>query len=72
MKKSSYAVFLTVLTFIVGLAQNSTCARDLNAALAKGFVHPPPDARPWVYWFWLNGNIISNGVPSQPSAPSIP
>ena len=19
-------------------------------------------ARPWVYWFWLNGNITSNGI----------
>ncbi|MBI3852842.1 MAG: hypothetical protein HY298_21515 [Verrucomicrobia bacterium] len=61
MKKSTYAVF-TVLTLMIGLAQNSIYARDLNHALAKGFDHPPPDARPWVYWFWLNGNITSNGI----------
>ena len=30
--------------------------------LEKGFVSPPPEARPWVYWFWLNGNISSNGI----------
>jgi hypothetical protein len=28
----------------------------------RGFREPPPSARPWVYWFWLNGNITSNGV----------
>ncbi len=27
-----------------------------------GFLHPPPSARPWVYWFWLSGNITSNGI----------
>ena len=30
--------------------------------LEEGFVHPPDSARPWVYWFWLNGNITSNGI----------
>lgn len=28
----------------------------------KNFAHPPVSARPWVYWFWLNGNITSNGI----------
>ena len=30
--------------------------------LEKGFIRPPDSARPWVYWFWLNGNITSNGI----------
>jgi hypothetical protein len=30
--------------------------------LATGFVHPPASAKPWVYWFWLDGNITSNGI----------
>ena len=28
----------------------------------QNFAHPPASARPWVYWFWLNGNITSNGI----------
>jgi len=28
----------------------------------KAFVHPPDSARPWVYWFWLNGNITREGI----------
>jgi hypothetical protein len=28
----------------------------------QNFRQPPASARPWVYWFWLNGNITSNGV----------
>ncbi len=33
-----------------------------RASLASNFRQPPPEARPWVYWFWLNGNISSNGI----------
>ncbi len=32
------------------------------ADLAKDFASPPNSAKPWVYWFWLNGNITSNGI----------
>ena len=30
--------------------------------LEQGFHQPPAAARPWVFWFWLNGNITSNGI----------
>jgi len=30
--------------------------------LAKNFATPPAAARPWVYWFWLNGNITRAGL----------
>ncbi len=30
--------------------------------LEDGFQHPPASARPWVYWFPLDGNITSNGI----------
>jgi hypothetical protein len=30
--------------------------------LAQNFVSPPAAARPWVYWFWLNGNITREGL----------
>jgi hypothetical protein len=32
------------------------------ADLAGAFRRPPNSARPWVYWFWLNGNMTSNGI----------
>lgn len=31
-------------------------------ALAQNFQSPPAAARPWVYWFWNNGNVTSNGI----------
>ncbi len=44
--------------FILGLICPSSFAGKLEAQ----FLKPPPEARPWVYWFWLNGNITSNGI----------
>ena len=45
-----------------------TCCVLLAAAwaragdLAREFASPPDSARPWVYWFWLNGNITREGI----------
>ncbi|MDR2849862.1 MAG: hypothetical protein LBW77_04875 [Verrucomicrobiota bacterium] len=32
------------------------------AALADSFAKPAPEFRPWVYWFWNNGNLNKEGV----------
>ncbi|MBI2946854.1 MAG: hypothetical protein HYY23_04355 [Verrucomicrobia bacterium] len=37
-------------------------AGQVSVDLEKSFAHPPDSARPWVYWFWLNSNISSNGI----------
>jgi hypothetical protein len=37
-------------------------AAGRNSTLERGFAQPPAGARPWVYWFWLNSNITSNGI----------
>ncbi len=42
-----------------------TCAALCGASgpdLSSGFKNPPTSARPWVYWFWLNGNITKQGI----------
>src|ERR1035438_5526676 len=49
---------LTILTLTTLCALNLTAANELE----RGFTHPPDSARPWVYWFWLSGNITSNGI----------
>lgn len=33
-----------------------------DAALAAQFQSPPDSARPWVYWFWVAGNITREGI----------
>src|ERR1035441_872111 len=52
---------LTILTL------TTLCSLKLSAAdaLERGFTHPPDAARPWVYWFWLSGNITSTGIRSE-------
>lgn len=37
-------------------------ARGADDPTAEGFVAPPADAWPWVYWFWKNGNISRSGI----------
>src|SRR5512145_554898 len=37
-------------------------AAETSDQLEKAFAHPPHAAKPWVYWFWLNSNITSNGI----------
>jgi lysophospholipase L1-like esterase len=32
------------------------------AGLEDDFCRPPDSAKPGVYWFWINGNITSNGI----------
>ncbi len=32
-------------------------AQAPGGSLAEGFAHPPDSAKPWVFWFWLNGNL---------------
>ena len=30
--------------------------------LADGFQRPPDSAKPWTYWFWIDGNITREGI----------
>lgn len=36
-------------------------AADLKE-LKQAFAQPPDDARPWVYWTWLSGNLTREGI----------
>lgn len=48
------------LLFALGLSLLTAplLASDLSAQFAK----PPASARPWVYWFWNNGNVTKAGI----------
>src|SRR5690242_4290235 len=56
--RNSNSAFLLVFSSLLCLFLNAPA----TAVLEQNFLHPPASARPWVYWFWLNGNITSNGV----------
>ncbi|MBN2578339.1 MAG: hypothetical protein JXB10_05050, partial [Pirellulales bacterium] len=38
------------------------CGQEAPRRLETDFRAPPDAARPWVYWFWLNGNITREGI----------
>ncbi|MEI6646507.1 MAG: glycosyl hydrolase [bacterium] len=52
------------------LAGSAACAAEppaspfmtTGAVLAKDFEKPPDSAKPWLYWFWMNGNITREGL----------
>jgi len=48
------ALVLTAFCFLGVISFPSELARD--------FSNPPPSERPWVYWFWKNGNISKEGI----------
>ncbi|MCX6872589.1 MAG: glycosyl hydrolase [Verrucomicrobia bacterium] len=50
---------LTVGLMIYGLVAGIALA---DGDLAKNFATPPASARPWVYWFPLNGNLTKEGI----------
>ncbi|MBN2211465.1 MAG: hypothetical protein JW709_08740 [Sedimentisphaerales bacterium] len=55
---SIVVVFITIIAVIMvspwaGLAQTG---------LERNFISPPDDARPWVNWEWINGNINREGI----------
>jgi alpha-L-rhamnosidase/Glycosyl hydrolase 2 galactose-binding domain-like len=53
----SIRLMILAIAFLLG-AINLSAALDLQA----GFQSPPEDARPWVYWFWMDGNITREGI----------
>ncbi len=54
-------LFITLL--IAGFASIARAADPPDiATLAQNFADPPPTARPWVYWTWIDGNINKEGI----------
>ena len=55
MMRSTWLLVVLSLVLSAGLAL-------AQADMEKSFREPPDAARPWVYWFWLNGNITRQGI----------
>jgi hypothetical protein len=36
--------------------------------LVERFSHPPPAARPWVYWYWMNAAVSREGIAADLAA----
>ena len=50
--------FLIIITFIfINFYQ-----LNAQSTLSNSFQSPPDGSRPWVFWFWINGNITKEGI----------
>jgi hypothetical protein len=48
---------------LLGIVFAAATAGQNGGELAPAaFLSPPDSARPWVYWFWVNGNITREGI----------
>ncbi len=47
---------LGMLAIVMGVTASA------GDALVDGFRNPPDPAKPWVFWFWINGNISREGI----------
>ena len=55
-KRTGAAILLAISVLTGG------CSRPASDPLAMGFSSPPPPARPYVWWHWMNGNVSAAGV----------
>ena len=62
--KTKASAFLLGLALLTGARTISAAEQPDTSAdrLAKEFANPPPEARPWVYWWWLNGAASKEGI----------
>jgi hypothetical protein len=57
----SAAIFTFAASVTACPSADATQVED-GSALEKNFRDPPNSAKPWVYWFWMNGNISRDGI----------
>ncbi len=50
--------YLLIVTTLVVLSHINVSGQGLERSFRK----PPDTARPWVFWFWINGNISREGI----------
>ena len=55
-------VYIVVMALLLVGAFGACQGAEPAFELERRFARPPDSARPWVYWFWLNGNITPEGI----------
>ncbi len=51
----SFSIF--ILVFVALSLLNQACVPSKESALKKGFISPPDDCWPGVYWYFMDGNL---------------
>jgi hypothetical protein len=59
--KCFYSLLMSGL-LLGGVFATAVAEQNTGGPTAAAFRSPPKAAKPWVYWFWLNGNITKEGM----------
>ena len=59
--RNSY-IFLTLICAIACFGCTAETGEANKDELYQGFVEPPQEAKPQVWWHWMNGNITKDGI----------
>jgi len=51
-----------LILWLVAIVVLPAWAGPAAAPFERAFIEPPLEARPWVYWYWMNGNITREGA----------
>jgi len=62
MKVNMKNYILMMVVLCCGLLTNAQVPKDTAPNLEQLFAHPSAEARPWVYWFWMDGNVTKEGI----------
>lgn len=57
-----------LLFFLIFCITETLTAVEPFPDLRHNFQTPPAEARPWVYWFWMDGNITREGITADMEA----
>ncbi len=62
MKNTHAKALWLQLALLLSLVAGWRPASAAEPRLEQGFRSPPESARPWVYWFWSDGNLTREGI----------
>jgi hypothetical protein len=51
-----------IFAVVLALGHFSSSGAAQRDYLVEGFLNPPAEARPWVYWFVMDGNLTREGI----------
>ena len=60
MKKGLVTVIICFISF--GLLQAQEAGKSFAASLDELFRHPPQQAKPWVFWYWMQAAASKEGI----------
>ncbi|WP_319590060.1 glycosyl hydrolase [uncultured Draconibacterium sp.] len=61
--RTNHLLLLLTLTFLSAVfIQCAESSNENSAKFEEGFMDPPKEARPRVWWHWMNGNVTKDGI----------